>query len=115
MNLGWRLSIAATILCAMLPYSLVAADSSADPEPGKAGLLISRGSRTWLVRVSLGRDPEIDAFAQAFNCSLARKTREGQNTPMYSDCQNTRAVPLIGPLLFNTVAPGSRSDGKQSW
>ena len=24
----------------------------------KAGQLISRGSRTWLVRVSLGRDPE---------------------------------------------------------
>jgi hypothetical protein len=24
----------------------------------KAGQLISRGSRTWLVRISLGRDPE---------------------------------------------------------
>jgi hypothetical protein len=27
----------------------------------KAGQLVSRGSRTWLVRVSLGRDPETGA------------------------------------------------------
>jgi hypothetical protein len=49
----------------------------------KAGQLISRGPRTWLVRVSLGRDPETgtskhdnqtvhDSFREAESCLNAK-------------------------------------------
>jgi integrase len=43
----------------------------------KAGQLISRGSRTWLVRVSLGRDPE-SGTRKYHNKTIRGSFREAQ-------------------------------------
>lgn len=67
----------------------------------KAGQLISRGPRTWLVRISLGREPETGT-RKYHNKTIRGSFREAQtylNTKLQE--RGTRRLPRAAAISLN--------------